>query len=110
MTGNGNGSAPTHGELQRWLQRVDRDTQHQWGEVRRMGQALVRLETKVDTLIEKRSGVGAGEAGDARPQEVHARFERMYGAWRLIGHALAVAIPAAILTASVVITWLEFSQ
>ena len=101
MGGNG---TPSQGELKRWLQRVDSETRHQWGEIRNLGSCVARVETKVDQLLERRTDgdIGAG-LGDAR-----VRFERMHGVWKFIGHALAVAVPAAMLTATVVIAWMEY--
>lgn len=100
----GNGT-PTAGELKRWLERVDRDTARQWSEIRAINTTNSRIETKLDTLLERRAAlVQDGE------ETTSTRIERMHAVWTFIGKALATGIPAAMVGATAVIAYLEYAS
>lgn len=100
----GNGTATT-GELQRWLNRVDREQQKQWSEIRHINVAVTSIEAKLDQLIERRQN-GDGSQQDDRG----VRFEQLYGVWRFLGQALATAVPAGLTAGLLLIAYLRYSQ
>lgn len=104
-------SDPTPGELRRWLSRVDGDTRQQWREIGRMNKGLARLEGKIDQLLEARGDANPDLQARLSMTEGSARhFERVSGALRFMGSALAVAVPAAMIAVSAMIAWLEYAQ